>query len=572
MTFDMLLTQDTIDAYTAQGLWRNKTLTDYLDDAVAATPAKVSTVDPRGSITYAELGQKVQRCALGLLELGIAPGDVISIQLPNWHEWLVIHLAAVRIGALTNPLIAIYRDREVGYMMKRAGSKLLVVPQQFRKFDYPAMVRRLAPELPALERVLVVGADSDGADPASGGDDGFLSWETFMATPWEERRDPAELDALRPDPNALAVMIFTSGTTGEPKGVMHTHNTLVAGSLPWPDKLGMDRDAVIHMASTFAHLTGYLYGVSLPLQLGATVILQDVWNAAEFVELVEQHGIQHTSGATPFLHDLLEAKNLADHDTSSLARFCCMGAPIPRSMIAGAKQRLPQLSVFGGWGQTECCLVTMGHPSDPQDKIINSDGRALAGMQVRVLDLDGSDAAPGVEGRLQVKGPFLFQGYAGKLEQTRSEFDGDWFDTGDLATLDEEGYLRIAGRTKDVIIRGGENIPVAYVENALYEHPKVDAVALVSIPHARLQETACAAFVLKEGETTLTLAEIQAFLAAKGVAKPYWPERVEVVPDFPRTPSGKIQKFQLRERFAAAVAEAAAAAVQPNPAPVGEAL
>ena len=449
MTFDMLLTQDTIDAYTAQGLWRNKTLTDYLDDAVAATPAKVSTVDPRGSITYAELGQKVQRCALGLLELGIAPGDVISIQLPNWHEWLVIHLAAVRIGAVTNPLIAIYRDREVGYMMKRAGSKLLVVPQQFRKFDYPAMVRRLAPELPALERVLVVGADSDGADPASGGDDGFLSWETFMATPWEERRDPAELDALRPDPNALAVMIFTSGTTGEPKGVMHTHNTLVAGSLPWPDKLGMDRDAVIHMASTFAHLTGYLYGVSLPLQLGATVILQDVWNAEEFVELVEQHGIQHTSGATPFLHDLLEAKNLADHDTSSLARFCCMGAPIPRSMIAGAKQRLPQLSVFGGWGQTECCLVTMGHPSDPQDKIINSDGRALAGMQVRVLDLDGSDAAPGVEGRLQVKGPFLFQGYAGKLEQTRSEFDGDWFDTGDLATLDEEGYLRIAGRTKD---------------------------------------------------------------------------------------------------------------------------
>jgi acyl-coenzyme A synthetase/AMP-(fatty) acid ligase len=405
------------------------------------------------------------------------------------------------------------------------------------------MATRLRTELPALEKVVVLG------DTGSNGE-GFTSWEEFIGTPWEERRDPAELDGLRPDPNSLSVMIFTSGTTGEPKGVMHTHNTLVAGSMPWPDKLGMDSDAVIHMASTFAHLTGYLYGVSLPLQLGATGVFQDVWNAEEFIRLTEQYGIQHTSGATPFLHDLLQAGNLGEHDTSSLKHFCCMGAPIPRAMVAKAKERLPELSVFGGWGSTECCLVTMGHPSDPFEKIVSTDGRPLAGMQVRILDLDGAEAAPGTEGKLQAQGPFLFQGYAGQLEKTRDEFDGEWFDTGDLATIDEDGYLRIAGRTKDVIIRGGENIPVAYVENVLYEHPKIDVVVLVSIPHPRLQETALAAVVLKTGETELTLAEVQEFLTDKGVAKPYWPEQVEVLEDLPRTPSGKIQKYQLRQKFA----------------------
>jgi cyclohexanecarboxylate-CoA ligase len=543
MTFDMLLTPDQIDRYTDQGFWRNKTLTDYLDEAAAATPDKVSHVDSRGTHTYAELRRLVDRCALGLLELGIGPGDVVSIQLPNWREWIVIHLAAIRIGAVSNPLIAIYRDREVGFMMKRAGSKALFIPQTFRKFDYPEMARRLRAELPALEHVVVLG------DTGTNGE-GFTSWEDFIGTPWEETRDPAELPGLRPDPNSLSVLIFTSGTTGEPKGVMHTHNTLVAGSMPWPDKLGMDNNAVIHMASTFAHLTGYLYGVSLPLQLGATGVFQDVWNAEDFVRLTEQYGIQHTSGATPFLHDLLQATNLTGHDTSSLKHFCCMGAPIPRAMVSQAKERLPDLNVFGGWGSTECCLVTMGHPSDPLEKIISSDGRPLAGMNIRIIDFDGTEAPAGVEGKLQAKGPFLFQGYAGQLDKTREEFEGDWFDTGDLASVDEGGYLRIAGRTKDVIIRGGENIPVAYVENVLYEHPKIDVVVLVSIPHPRLQETACAAVVLKPGESSLTLAEVQEFLAAKGVAKPYWPEQVAVLQDLPRTPSGKIQKYQLRKKFA----------------------
>ncbi|MCQ9165333.1 MULTISPECIES: AMP-binding protein [unclassified Arthrobacter] len=542
MTFETIFNPGLAQHYAEAGLWQNKTLADFLDEAATATPDKTASVDSRGSTTYGELKQQVDRCALGLLELGVGPGDVVSIQLPNWREWLVAHYAAVRIGAVTNPLIPVYRDREIGFMMGRAGARVAIVPATFRNYDYPAMIARLRPELPTLEHVLVVDA---GPGPAQG----FTSWEDFMATPWEERRDPAGLAALRPDPNSVSLLIFTSGTTGEPKGVMHTHNTLVAGSMPWPDKLGMDNSAVIHMASTFAHLTGYLYGVSLPLQLGATGVFQETWNAETFVELVERHRIGHTSGATPFLHDLLNAGNLNRHDVSSLKRFCCMGAPIPRVMVRQAHGELPGMSVFGGWGQTECGLVTMGHPADPLEKIFTSDGRPLAGMQIRIVDLDGVELPADTDGRLQIQGPFLFQGYLGRLEETRALLDGDWFDTGDLGSIDADGYLRIAGRTKDVIIRGGENIPVAYVENVLYEHPLVEEVAVVAIPHPRLQEMACAAVVLREG-AGLTFSDLQQFLTDKGVAKPYWPERLEILGELPRTPSGKIQKFHLRDRFA----------------------
>lgn len=546
MEFETILTPELVERFSANGAWQNKVLTDFLDEATAATPEKTASVDVNGSYTYAELKQLVDRAAFGLLALGVEPGDVVSIQLPNWREWLVIHYAAVRIGAVTNPLIPIYRDREVGHMMQRAHTKVLFVPAEFRKYDYPAMAARLRPTLPELETIVVLGA------PEQEGHDGVTSWERFIGTPWEEGHSDGELTALRPDPNSLALLMFTSGTTGEPKGVMHTHNTLVAGSMPWPDKLGMDNSAVIHMASTFAHLTGYLYGVSLPLQLGATGVFQAVWNAEEFVVLVEKYGIVHTSGATPFLHDLISAKNLAEHDLSSLKHFCCMGAPIPRAMVREAKERLPGMSVFGGWGQTECGLVTMGHPNDPLEKIFSSDGRPLGAMEIRVLDFEGKEAAPGEVGRLQIQGPFLFMGYLNKIDTTRELFEGDWFDTGDLASIDQDGYLLIAGRTKDVIIRGGENIPVAYVEDVLYEHPKIDAVALVAIPHPRLQEIGLAAVILREGAETLTFAQMQEFLASKGVAKPYWPERLEVVTEFPRTASGKIQKYQLRDQFAPA--------------------
>lgn len=462
---------------------------------------------------------------------------MVSFQIPNWIEWVVVHYAASRIGAISNPLIPNYREREVGFMVSLARSKLVVVPRAFRGFDHAAMVERLRGDWPALEHVLVIGEPS---------------WDEFITTPWEDVRDPAVLPALRPDPNDVTLLIFTSGTTGEPKGVMHTHNTMVAANDPLPERLGTTPDSVFHMASTLAHLTGFLYGARLNVQNGATCVLQDVWDPVEFVDLVERHGITCTSAATPFLHDLLRVPDLAERDLSSLTRFCCMGAPIPPAVVRQARERLPGLAVLGGWGQTEEGLVTLGIPGDPEDKIVETDGHPWPNMEVRVVDREGEVVPPRTEGALQVRGPFLFVGYAERLELTRElmvpadDGRGDWFDTGDLAHLDEDGYLRITGRTKDVIIRGGENVPVAYVENVLYEHPAVEAVAVVAVPDPRLQERACACVVLKPGASGFEFAEMQAHLAEKGVAKQYWPERLEVLDELPRTPSGKIQKFQLR--------------------------
>ena len=534
--FDTLLTPERIDRETAAGHWRDRTITDFLDEHAAATPDKVAFVDSRRQVTYGELKRLVDRVALGLVQRGIGTGDVISFQLPNWIEWVVVHYAASRIGAVSNPLVPIYREREVGFMVGLAKSRLLVVPREFRGFDYPAMVDRLRGDWPDPVDVLVVG---DG------------SWDELVDTPWEEKVDPASLAALRPDPNDVTLLIFTSGTTGEPKGVMHTHNTMVAANDPLPERLGVGSDSVLHMASTLAHLTGFLYGARLNVQNGATCVLQDVWDATAFVGLVERHAITYTSAATPFLHDLLAAPNLGDHDVSSLVRFCCMGAPIPPAVVREARTRLPGLVVVGGWGQTEEGLVTIGIPGDPEEKIVETDGFPWPGMEVRVVDGDGVALPARTEGALQVRGPFLFVGYAERLDLTREllvpDEGGPWFDTGDLAFLDEDGYLRISGRTKDVIIRGGENIPVAYVENALYEHPAIESVAVVAKPDPRLQERACACVVLRTG-TFLTFEEMQAFLAEKGVAKQYWPEQLLVLEDLPRTPSGKVQKFQLRDQ------------------------
>jgi acyl-CoA synthetase (AMP-forming)/AMP-acid ligase II len=405
------------------------------------------------------------------------------------------------------------------------------------------MVARLRGDWPAMTHVLVV----DG--PTT---DTQTSWAEFIETPWEERRDAAELDALRPDPDDVTLLIFTSGTTGEPKGVMHTHNTLVAANAPLPARLGVNSDSVIHMASTFAHLTGFLYGVRLPTQVGgATAVYQDVWDAGRFVDLVEKYGISYTSAATPFLHDTLSAPGLADRDLSSLRLFCCMGAPIPRAIVREAKAKLPGLTVLGGWGQSENALVTLGIPGDPEEKIVERDGYPWPGMEIRTVDFDGDVQPAGGEGKLQVRGPFLFVGYAERLEMTQTCFDGDWFDTGDLAVIDEDGYLNITGRTKDVIIRGGENIPVAYIENVLYEHPKLAGVAVVGVPDPRLQERACAVVTLEPGADGFTMEEMKAFLDEKRVARQYWPESLEVVGELPRTASGKIQKFQLRARLQA---------------------
>jgi cyclohexanecarboxylate-CoA ligase len=543
--FETTLTPAASDRYLRSGAWPGKVLTDLLHGAVRATPNRPAIVDSRRTVTWFELNEEVDRCALALLERGIGPGDALSIQLPNWIEFAVLHLAATRIGAITSLITPINRDREVAHMLRLSESKLIVVPGDFRGYDYVAMVQRLRPEVPGLETILVVG-ETDAPDA--------LGWEAFLAAGDASGRERCDLGRLRPDPDAVTEIVFTSGTTGEPKGVLHTSNTMLAPQIQMARSLALTPASVLHIASPIAHQTGFLGGIVLPVLTGCTIVYQDVWRPAAFVEMIERHRIDVSNGNATFLLDMLRAENLAQHDLSSFRIFRAGGGPIPAAIVREANEKLPHVTILRGWGQSENGVVTLTRLGDPPEKRVETDGCAQPGMEVRVVDEANVPLAPDTEGRLQCRGPFQFVGYARRPEITAASYaPGEWFDTGDLATMDAQGYIRITGRARDMVIRGGEKVPVKYVEDVLYEDERVLDVAIVGMPDPRLGERACA-FVIPRAGCTLALADVQSFLESRGVSKQYWPERLELREDLPRAANGKVRKADLRTLIAQTLA------------------
>lgn len=535
MKLETILTQQYVEKY--QDVWLNRTILDYLNDAIVKHPEKIAIIDKKSSFTYKQLGKLVDRIALGLLHIGLGKGDVVSFQLPNWNEFIILHYAVTRIGAISNPLIPIYRDREIGYMVGMAESKMIVVPDYFRGFYYPDMIERLSHQWPSMKHIYVIGENAP---------NGMKLFSSLFDEPWEDRMDSSILDEITHDPNEVTEIIFTSGTTGSPKGVMHTHNTLCISTNYWIDRLHLKSDDVLFMASTFAHQTGFGYGVRLPTHIGGTGIYQDIWNPREFIEWVEKEKITFTAGATPFLQDTVQMGGIERYDLNSLRVFVALGAPIPRHLVKEAVKKVP-FKILSGWGQTEDGLVTLTRLEDTEEKLTNTDGIPFPGMELKIVDFEGEICAPNIEGSLLVRGPALFVGYFKRINDTLAEYSDGWFITGDRAFIDEDGYIRISGRNKDIIIRGGENIPVAYVENVLYEHPDISSAQVIAVPDSRLQEKACACISMKTGKSPITMDSMQEFLLGKGLAKQYWPEFIEIMDDFPRTASGKIQKFRLRE-------------------------
>jgi cyclohexanecarboxylate-CoA ligase len=331
---------------------------------------------------------------------------------------------------------------------------------------------------------------------------------------------------------------------------MHTTNTLAASLEAMIHTQQLTANDVFHMASTVGHHSGFEWGVRLALHLGAQLVLQETWDPAVFVHMIEKERITFSLGATPFLADTLRATNLTEHDISSFRIFVCGGAPIPQPLAEEACRRLP-CRLVPVWGMTENSAVTAVLPSDPAEQIVNTDGQALPGMEVTVLDDNGAPMAPGQEGDLYTRGAFLFVGYVQGRRFTEHYFTPDgWFATGDRAVMDATGFIRITGRSKDIIIRGGENIPVKEIEDLLLRHPQVRGVVLVGLPDPRLGEIACACVIPESGEL-LTLEQVRAFLSNERVTRSFWPERVECMDEFPMTPSGKVQKFRLREMLTA---------------------
>jgi len=538
--FNPILPDERVKAMNIGGFWPGKLITDYLDRCIAEVPDKTavadfnSTTNKETRLNYRDFGKIVDRIAIGLAELGVEKGDVVSCQLPNWWQFTALYLACVRIGAVINPLMPIFRERELSFMLGLAESKVLVIPRAFRGCDYPAMVTNIRADLPWLKHVLVIGGD------------GETSFEkVLLDTPWEQRRDAGRLFAARrPDPDDVTQLMYTSGTTGEPKGVMHTSNTLLSNILICAECLGLGRDDVMFMASPMAHQTGFMYGLVMPILVGATAILQDVWELKRASASIAREGITFTMASTPFLSDLTETVAADGSDVSRLRIFLVAGAPIPRALVERARQILGT-NIVSAWGMTENGLVTTTRLDDPDDKAINTDGRALPGMEVQVVDSDNRPLPAGEEGMLKARACSTFVGYLKRPDWYNHDAEG-WFDTGDLARIDGEGYIRLTGRSKDVIIRGGENIPVVEIEGLLFRHPDIQDVAIVGVPDERLGERACAFIVPKPGRE-VGLREVVAFLEEHRMARQYLPERAEIVGELPRTPSGKVQKFKLRE-------------------------
>ena len=540
MKFDPILPEERGRAMRAQGYWMDELLIGHLDRCIAEIPGKTAIVDFNSMLelgtrlTYVEFGQRVERIAVGLAELGVGKNDVVSCQLPNWWQFGALAFACWRIGAVINPMMPIFREREVKFMLGFAESKIFVVPREFRGFDHPAMVRGMRADLPHLERLLVVGGS---------GEESFES--VLLEIPWETKRDAKRLFAeRRQTADDIVQLLYTSGTTGEPKGVMHTSNTILSIVRPFCKRLGLSNNDTVLMSSPLAHQSGFIYGLLMPMVLGTTVVLQDVWEPNRAAELIAEEHVTFTFASTPFLSDLTDAVGKGGRDVSSLRIFLAAGAPIPRVLVERASKILGA-DIVSAWGMTENGAVTTTKLGDPEEKAFFTDGCPLPGMEVEVFGPDGKAMPPGGEGVLKVRGCSNFVGYLKRPQLFNHDAD-NWFDTGDLARKDADGYIRITGRAKDIIIRGGENIPVVEIEGLLFRHPAVQSVAIVGMPDPRLGERACAFVVLKPNQS-LTHEEMVRFLSDQKIARQYLPEWLEIVPTLPVTPSGKIQKFKLRE-------------------------
>jgi cyclohexanecarboxylate-CoA ligase len=514
-----------------------------LRSRAAVDPDRLAVVDGAVRLTYAQLSNRAESFARALRAHGIGPGDVLTMQLPNWWEAAVVEQAAMLAGCVLNPVVPIYRQRELAFIERQCAPRVVVVPHEFRGFDFATMHLAIAGELP--EPPLVVVVRPQGAPP-----DGAIAFDALDAP-----GEPLAVDAAADD---ICLLLYTSGTTADPKGVLHSHRTIAYEVDSIIELCRLDRDDHVFMPSPVTHITGYLYGLVLPAVTGAAAVLQDVWEPSVAVRLIEDEACRFSVGATPFLHGLVEEYERRGHP-SALRSFLCGGADVPAPLIRRAAARFDAL-VTRVYGSSEFPTATCGRPGDPFEITADTDGVPIGPVECR-LDAPGADGV----GELLVAGPDLFLGYLDPALNAPSFTADGFFRTGDLATIAASGAVTICGRKKDIVVRGGENISVKEVEDLLFEHPAVREVAVVAMPDPVMVERACA-FVVREAGAEVTLASLCAHLEQQRLARQKLPERLVVLDELPKTASGKVQKFLLRDHIAATLArEAAAPAGDPDP-------
>lgn len=523
--------------YRQQGWWRDET---FLDDLrrnvrdIGERPALIAHLDGTTKIVdYAELARTTETFAARLVSLGVKRGEVVAAQLPNWWEVLPLGLACARIGAIFCPMLSIYRRREVEFILRQTGARVCVTLAEWGGVRLADAVKELADELPDLEHIFVARGD---------GPVGTRSFEAdFVAAP----APPADVDGRELGPDEPFLLLFTSGTTGEAKGVLHSQNTLYASASAYAEVLGQDDSDVTFVCHSATHYTGFVMGILMPLTVGATAMLLDRWNAQVYLDIAPKHDVTTFYGAPPFLLELLAAQQAAHADLSSLRYLVTGSAPIPPAVVRRVSQGIG-VPVVALWGMTENGAVTITRADDPPDWSEHSDGSPLGGMQLRI-DTSAVNGSSDGTGALWVRGPSQCLGYFKRDDVYARTLDADgWFDTGDLARPDGRGGVRITGRVKDIVLHHSFIVPVGEVEDALLRHPQVEDVAVIGLPTEADEITT--AVVVPDGQPP-TLDALRDYLAAAGFNDWFWPERVEVVDALPRTINGKVRKVELRQRF-----------------------
>lgn len=511
-----------------EGLENSTTLWELVERRAAATPDAMLLVEAGGrSLTCAEFRDRAERVAAGFAAMGVGAGTRATWQVPNRLETIVASFALARLGAIQNPILHLYRHKEVGYAIGATDAELVLHAGEWNGFDYGAMVEELIADRPTKPQVV----------------------DVFAGLP---EGDPATLPPAPTDGDEVRWVYFTSGTTSDPKGVRHTDRTLITGANGLAAALDMAPDDIGSIAFPFAHIAGPDYfGMMLIAGFGAVLI--ETFTPTGAVEAFNAHGATMAGGSTAF-YQMYLAEQRKDPSTPlfpSIRKLSGGGAPMPPEVFEEVKREMG-IPICHGYGMTECPMICMGGPHDTDEQLANTVGKPVVGLELRIVAEDGSVAGAGADGEVRVKGPMVFRGYTSE-EATAESFDDEgWFRTGDVGHLRPDGHLVLTGRLKDIIIRKGENIAAKEIEDLLYAHPKVGDVAVIGLADRERGERVCAVVERAEGTDDLTFDEMVAYLGEQQLARFKTPEQLEVVDALPRNNTlGKILKYKLREEYAA---------------------
>ncbi len=502
------------------------TLTELIDHAATAWGEAEMLRSRQGdSATYAGYRRRVDVMAAGLAARGVGPGDVVSWILPTWVDTVVLAGALARLGAVQNPIIAIYRDREVAFCCRQAGARLLITPREFGGFDFAAMGTRVAVEVDGLAHLTVAPSGFPAGDPAD-----------------LEPADP-------PDPGDVRWLAYTSGTTAEPKGAQHTDQSVGAFPLALGRRLDVQAGDRYALVFPFPHIGG-IGLLFMALQTGCTHPLDEGVDPVETVDFLSDEACTHAGTGTPFYLMYLAAQQRRSEAGRGRLfpdlKVCPGGgAPIAPTLHRRVVEELGGVGVASGWGLTEAPVLTNGDVTDPDEKLATTEGRAMPGVDLIAVADNGSVCAPGVEGELRAKGPQVMSGYVdASLDADAFDAEG-YFRTGDLGFIDDGGYVTITGRLKDVIIRNGENVSAKEVEDLLFGWDELVDVAVFGVPDERTGERVVAAIVPAAGAEP-TVASVAGFLSGAGLRTQAIPEGVELLESLPRNPAGKVLKRELQ--------------------------